>query len=433
MSVGEVFTKAYELWKKDVLWLILAALVVGLIIAVIAGIMFAIVFGIALGGVGIGLSASGDSISGVGAGMIFLAIIGYIIGIFVIMVVAMTFYGGIFEMVIGAAKERRPVRFGDLFSGFKKFGAYALFAAVMAGIVIGLSLLNIIPILGTIVMIAALVWIEVLWLYVLPLIADRGMGFGEAQTRSREMVKSTGWWKTFGTLILLMVAIWVVGLIIMLISAGLSRASESAGSIIGGLLFIVFEVAVGPYAICYIATMYLESEGTQPVMAGAGAVPPPPAAATFAAPPAPPTAPVTPAAPAAGPATPVTPTQATTPAAPLTPPSRRRSRRPRPRRHRRYPPRPRRPRRPSRRPQTRPRRPRPRRRPARRRLRRRSPEARQHHRHAQGPGLHRSPGPLSCRRRPEETDSGTEAGPAARRYLRSGRRSLLRGEQAAEG
>ena len=142
-----------------------------------------------------------------------------------------------------------------------------------------------------------------MWLYVLPLIADRGMTFGEAQLRSREMVKSVGWWKTFGTLILLLVAIWVVGLIIALISAGLSQASESAGSIIGGLLFIVFEVVVGPYAICYIATMYMESEGTQPAMAGAGAVPPPPpAAGTFAAPPAPPAppaAPVTPVAPAA--------------------------------------------------------------------------------------------------------------------------------------
>ena len=91
------------------------------------------------------------------------------------------------------------------------------------------------------------------------------------------MVKSTGWWKTFGTLILLLVAIWVVGLIIALISSGLTRASESAGSVIGSLLFLVFEVVVGPYAICYIATMYLESEGTQPALAGAyGAVPPPP-------------------------------------------------------------------------------------------------------------------------------------------------------------
>ena len=178
MSIGDVFTKAFELWKRDVLWLILAALVVGLIIGVIAAIVFAIIFGVALGGVGLGYSASSNSLNGVGAGMIVLAVIGYVVGLFVIMVLAMTFYGGLFEMVIGAAREDRPVVFSDLFSGFKKFGSYALFALVMAGIVIATSLLNIIPILGTLAMIAILLWIEVLWLYVLPLIADQGLSFG---------------------------------------------------------------------------------------------------------------------------------------------------------------------------------------------------------------------------------------------------------------
>ena len=148
MSIGEVFSKAFELWKKDVLWLILAALVVGLVIGVIAAIMFAIIFGVALGGVGLGFSSGSDSINGVGAGMLILAFIGYVVGLFVIMVLAMTFYGGMFEMVIGAARENRPVVFSDLFSGFKKFSSYLVFALVMAGIVIALSLLNIIPILG---------------------------------------------------------------------------------------------------------------------------------------------------------------------------------------------------------------------------------------------------------------------------------------------
>ena len=63
------------------------------------------------------------------------------------------------------------------------------------------------------------------------------------------MVKSVGWWKTFGRLILLMVAIWIVGLIIALITAGLNKASESAGSIIGGLLMIVFKVIVAAVAV----------------------------------------------------------------------------------------------------------------------------------------------------------------------------------------
>ena len=130
--------------------------------------------------------------------MIVVAIIAYVVGLFAIMVLAMTFYGGLFEMVIGAARENRPVVFSDLFSGFKKFGSYAIFALVMAGIVIATSLLNIIPVLGTLAMIAILIWIEVMWLYVLPLIADQGLTFGEAQTRSRAMVKDVGWWKTFG-------------------------------------------------------------------------------------------------------------------------------------------------------------------------------------------------------------------------------------------
>jgi hypothetical protein len=305
MSIGEVFSKAFELWKKDVLWLILAALVVGLVIGIVAAIMFAIIFGVALGGIGLGFSSGSDSISGVGAGMLVLAFIGYVVGLFVIMVLAMTFYGGMFEMVIGAARQNRPVVFSDLFSGFRKFGSYAIFALVMAGIVIGLSLLNIIPFLGTLVMIVALIWIEVIWLYVLPLIADQGLSFGEAQGRSRTMVKDVGWWKTFGMLILLMVAIWVVALIIGLISSALTKASSSVGSVIGGLLFIVFEVIVGPYVICYVSTMYLGSGGVEPALAGAGAPQPP--VGGYAVPPAPPQAPVTPVTPA-------------TPAAPVTPP-----------------------------------------------------------------------------------------------------------------
>ncbi len=308
MTVGEVFSKAFELWKKDVLWLILAALVVGLVIAVIMGLMLAIVFGVALGGVGLGYNSATNSMSGVGAGMIGLAVVAYVVGLFLIMVLGMTFHGGIFEMVIGAARKNRPARFGDVFSGFKKFGAYALFAVVMFGIVLGLTLLNIIPVIGFIVMIVVLVWIGVMWLYVLPLIADKGMTFGDAQRRSREMVGGVGFWNTLGRLILLLVAIWIVGLIIALITAGLNKASSSAGSIVGGLLLIVFEVIVGPYVVCYISAMYLDSAAPAPAAAGAyGAAPPaPPAAGAFAsppAPPAPPAAPVTPpATPAAAPA-----------------------------------------------------------------------------------------------------------------------------------
>jgi hypothetical protein len=303
MSIGDVFSRAFELWKRDVLWLILAALVVGLIVGVIAAIVGAIVFGVALSGVGLGLSTSSNTFSGVGAGMLVLALIAYIVGVFAIAVLGMTLYGGLFEMVIGAAREGRPVRFNDLFSGFRKFGSYAMFALVIAGIAIGLSLIAIFPIIGWIISAVLGIWIGVLWLYVLPLIADQGLTWGEARLRSQAMVKEVGWWKTFGTLILLLVAIWVVGLVIALLAAALGRASSSAGSVIGSLLFIAFEVVVGPYVICYVSTMYLGSGGVvEPAFAGAAVPPPPPP--DYGLPPAPP-APPAPAAQSAAPQTPL--------------------------------------------------------------------------------------------------------------------------------
>ncbi len=115
----------------------------------------------------------------------------------------MVFYGGIFEMVIGAAREGRGVNFVDLFSGFRKFGKFLIFWLVMVGIGIVCGLVALIPIIGSIADLVFLVWLGVTWLYVLPLIADRGMTFGEAARTSSAMVKGTGWWKTLGIVVVL--------------------------------------------------------------------------------------------------------------------------------------------------------------------------------------------------------------------------------------
>ena len=139
MSIGEVFSKAYELWKRDVLWLILAGIVIGAIIWAVLLVAGLIVGGLAIGGVSLGVNGSNNTFSGVGTGVIFVAIIVGIVAAFLIAVLGVTLEGGLFEMVIGAAREDRPVRFGDLFSGFRRFGAYAMFALVVFGIMIGLG------------------------------------------------------------------------------------------------------------------------------------------------------------------------------------------------------------------------------------------------------------------------------------------------------
>ena len=263
MSISEVFSKAYELWKRDVLWLILAGIVIGVIIWAVLLVAGLIVGALAIGGIGLGLSSSNHSFSGAGAGVIFVAIIVGIVAVFLIAVLGVTLQGGLFEMVIGAARDDRPVRFGDLFSGFRRFGAYALFALVVFGILIGLGILFV-TLIGIPVAIALGIWIGIMWLYVLPLIADHNLTFGDAQRRSREMVKSAGWWRTFGQIILLWVIIAVVDIIISAIFRGGASDPGSAKYIAFQFISLIISAIWSTYTVCYISVMYLGSGGVGP-------------------------------------------------------------------------------------------------------------------------------------------------------------------------
>jgi hypothetical protein len=213
------------------------------------------------------------------AGFLVYAVVKYLV-----QVLGMTFYGGMFEMVVGAYRGGRNVLFGDLFSGYRRFGAYALYALVLFGISIGLSILNLIPLVGWFAGMAVSIWISIVWLYVLPLIADQGLGFGDAASRSTQLVKSAGWWWTFGMVFLLGLAALVAVAVIILIAVGVYQGSEWAGVAIGLLLFLVFAVLFPPYTICYVSVLYIASGGDVAVGAPAGGLPDiPPAPAAPAA------------------------------------------------------------------------------------------------------------------------------------------------------
>jgi hypothetical protein len=279
MTIGDVFAKAWELWRRDVGWLILAGLVVGVIIGVIAIIVVAIVAGMAavsIGGIAVGSNTDSAGLTGVGIGTLIGAAILGIIGYLIISVLAMAFYGGMFNMVIGAAREHRGVEFGELFSGFRKFPSFLVFWLVMAGIGIVCGLVFLIPVLGWIAVPIFLAWLTTTWLYVLPLIADRGLTFGEAASTSRAMVRNVGWWKTFGVIIVLGIAFAVIGFVISLIQ----RESNAAGTV----LMFIFEILAFPFAICYVSTMYLQA-GSEQAGLPAGAYAPSPGPSPFAPPP----------------------------------------------------------------------------------------------------------------------------------------------------
>lgn len=298
MTIGDVFARAWDLWRRDVGWLILAGLVVGLIMlavfAVAAGIFAALMAG---AGSAIGADALDDSaggLTGLGAGIGIMGIIVYLVAMFLIQALGFTFYGGIFEMVIGSYREKRSVRFGDLFSGFRKFSSYIVYALVMWGISIGLSLLNILPFIGAIIAFVVSIWISIIWLYVLPLIADQGLSFMGAAGKSNQMVKNAGWWWTFGMVILLGIAAIALMVVIGLIAWVFYQTGDTVGIVVGILLFLVFAVLFPPYSVCYVSVLYVASGGdvaVAPAGGGMGGIPPappaPPAygAGTFGTPP----------------------------------------------------------------------------------------------------------------------------------------------------
>jgi len=212
--------------------------------------------------------------------VIIVAILVYVVALFLTEAVFMVFYGGMFEMVIGAARGGRGVHFGDLFAGFRKFGAYVVCALVMFGVSLGISAIGVIPVVGSIAGLILGLWISVIWLYVLPLIADHGLGFGGAAKRSNEMVKAVGWWRTFGLVVLLGLVIAAAVCVIILIAYAVGQASETAGILLGAVLFLAFTILVPPYSICFVSTMYLGSGGALAPAAGgsAASAPLPPSA-----------------------------------------------------------------------------------------------------------------------------------------------------------
>lgn len=136
-------------------------------------------------------------------------------------------------------RDRREPVFNDCFAGLPRFGALFPYFFLLLLVMLGLILL-VIP--GVIF----IVW----WLYALPLMADKGMGLGEAMRLSRAKVLEKGF---FMHLVFVFMITVVPDLLIMLLSSFVP------------LLQLLFILVPGLQAAC-LASLYLEQfEGLAPV------------------------------------------------------------------------------------------------------------------------------------------------------------------------
>jgi hypothetical protein len=101
---------------------------------------------------------------------------------------------GLYGMVVKRVRDGQPAGVGDVFGQMNRFWSFFAAALVLV-VLIGLASLTII---GGILL-------ATIWLYVFPLMVDRGMGISDAMSESYRLVRTAGFWEHLALVIVFLV------------------------------------------------------------------------------------------------------------------------------------------------------------------------------------------------------------------------------------
>ncbi len=256
MDIGKLFRDAWGLFVKDIGPLIVGVLIASIVPAIAAVVIAAATVGASISGLQV--DAQG-TVTGIESLNWVLITIGTIALIVVTLFLSVPLYVGLLSGVFRRIREGREMAYGDAFSGFGLFGRViwatvllgliimAIFLAPTAAIVGGaLAESGVLAGLGAVVLLAAMVayvYLAIAWVYVFPVIVDRGLGVTAAMGESRRLVHGTGWWWTFLVLFLLQLAAGAVSFALGMIP------------IIGA----VASIALYPFLLTYVVAMYFQA------------------------------------------------------------------------------------------------------------------------------------------------------------------------------
>jgi hypothetical protein len=127
-------------------------------------------------------------------------------------------FAGLYGMVIGRVRDGRQPEVGDVFSGLDRFWSYAGAALVLV-VLVGLASITIV---GGFLLAA-------IWLYVFPLMVDRGLSVSDAMRESKDLVMKNGFWEHVALVVLLAligaVAGWPLGVLVAPFTVALVTAA----------------------------------------------------------------------------------------------------------------------------------------------------------------------------------------------------------------
>ena len=258
MDIGKLFRDAWGLFVKDIGPLIVGMLIASIVPTVAAVVIAAVTIGASFSGLQTNLQGDvtgADSISWA------LLISGTVAIVVVTLFLSVPLYVGLLSGVFRRVREGREMAYGDAFSGFRVFGK-VIWAAVLLGLIVAAIMVvptaviaggalagsAILAVLGVVLFLAAMVayvYLGIAWVYVFPVIVDRGLGVTEAMGESRRLVHGSGWWWTFLVLFLLQLVVGAVSFALGLI--------PFAGAIATIVLY--------PFVLTYIVAMYFQARG----------------------------------------------------------------------------------------------------------------------------------------------------------------------------
>jgi len=260
MDIGKLFRDAWGLFVKDIGPLIVGMLIASIVPAVAAVVIGAATLAASIRGLEVGAQGA---VTGVESMNWALLIGGTVVIIVVALFLSVPLYVGLMSGVFRRVREGREMAYGDAFSGFGMF-AKVIWATVLLGliftaifvvptaVIVGGSLADsrVLIAVGVVVFLAAMVayvYLGIAWVYVFPVIVDRGLGVTEALGESRRLVHGSGWWWTFLVLFLLQVVVGAVSFALGLIP----------------LIGAVATIVLYPFVLTYVVAMYFQarSEG----------------------------------------------------------------------------------------------------------------------------------------------------------------------------
>jgi len=178
----------------------------------------------------------------------------------IVIVAVMVFTAMVVELVADIQDGRRDSSPGQLLRAASPVLGQLILVGILASIVI---------VLGFILIVPGLVLLTIWSVFVPVIVLERPPGLGSL-TRSRELVRGSGW-QVFGVLLILFVLIGVLAVVLAVVAA-------SAGTAVGIVVRVVFGVLTQPLGALAAAVLYFEllrARGERPAQSSAAPAPDP--------------------------------------------------------------------------------------------------------------------------------------------------------------